>query len=214
MAHYTRKDILELPDLFRKNFVNSLPGLKPAMVVGTLDTQGRTNLSIVSQVIHVGARPPLMGVLFRPGTVPRHTVENLLAIGYFTLNQVATSWIDKAHQTSARYEAGMSEFEAVGLTPWYSTGCPAPYVAEAQVRIGLRPVERHRLSANQTDFIIGSVEEVFFPENALSEDGFLDPEKLGTAAVGGLDSYYSAKKIARFSYAKPDRDLSLLDDPA
>ena len=55
--------------------------------------------------------------------------------------------------------------------------------------------------------MIGKLQEVYFPENCLLEDGFLDLEKAGTITGSALDSYYQPQKIARLSYAKPDRPL-------
>lgn len=204
MQMFTRADILAMEDRFRRNFVNCLPGMKPAMLCGTVDLNGVTNVSIVSQVMHVGANPPFMGVLFRPHTVERHSVENIGLTGFFSLNQIPETHIAQAHQTSARYPREVSEFDATGLTPLFEGNVPAPVVAESPVRIILRAVERRILAVNQTELVIGAVEAVWVNPDALSEDGFLDPGKNGISAVAGLDGYLSGGEWVRFDYAKAD----------
>ncbi|MDO6566914.1 flavin reductase [Alteromonas sp. 1_MG-2023] len=231
-THFSLQDIEALPERYRANFINSLSGFKSASLLGSTD--GRSNnLAIISSVVHVGANPPLLGIIMRPHTVQRDSLSNIKQQGNFTLNHVHTSWTDKAHQTSARYENGVSEFEEVGLTPWFSDTFSAPYVKESAVNIGLK-VEQHFTLCNQTEMVIGEIQEVFIKgsniseravsgnritvngasgfsavESVIAENGFVDEngyvdiESLHTACVSGLDSYHSTQKIAQYPYAKP-----------
>ncbi len=205
---FTKEEILSLEKHFRTNLINSVSGFKSANLVGTAGPGGNTNLAIFSSVIHVGANPPLLGMLFRPVTVARHTYENIKATGVFTLNHVNREIFKAAHQTSARYEDGLSEFEAVGLTPWYSGNFAAPFVKEAAVKTGLRLVEETEIKANGTIFMVGEIVEMILPEGVVSTDGYIDLEKAGTVAISGLDSYHSTERLARLTYAKPDRQPS------
>ena len=66
-------------------FINSLSGYKSANLVGTADHQGRHNLAIVSSVVHLGAQPPLVGMIMRPDVVERHTLANIRETGWYTL---------------------------------------------------------------------------------------------------------------------------------
>ena len=117
--HFTKAQIDALEKHTRTHLINSLSGYKSANLIGTQDLQGNTNLSIVSSVIHLGAHPPLVGMIMRPHSVPRHTFENILQSGVYTINQVNKSIYKQAHQTSARYDKEESEFDATGLTPQY-----------------------------------------------------------------------------------------------
>ncbi|HBF47730.1 MAG TPA: flavin oxidoreductase, partial [Shewanella frigidimarina] len=47
-------------------------------------------------------------------SVPRHTFENIMQTGLYTINHVNQSIYEQAHQTSARYDKDESEFEATG----------------------------------------------------------------------------------------------------
>ncbi len=199
----TNVNILSLEKLFRTNFVNSLSGFKSGNLIGTISKDGKTNLAIFSSVIHVGANPPLIGLLVRPASVPRHTYSNIKETGCFTINHINKEIFKRAHQTSARYDQNFSEFDECGLTPEYSETVKAPYVKESKIKIACRFVEEHQIKTNDTIFIIGEILEVIIPDDVLLNDGYVDIEKAGTIAISALDSYHETKRIARLSYAKP-----------
>ena len=196
-------DFMEMEQRYRAAFFNSLGGFKSLNMVGTVDAQGKTNLSIVNSVFHIGANPPYIGMIIRPDKVERHTLENMLETEWYTLNHVHASIYKQAHQASARYDKSVSEFDACGLTPHFSNACIAPYVKESHICIGLKVAEIKPLEINGTVLVIGSVKEVTIPAETLSADGFVDIELAGSLAGSGLDSYHSTKRIARLSYAKP-----------
>ena len=72
-----RSDIEAMEKRSRANLVNSLAGYKSANLLGSVNGRGQTNLALMSSVLHIGAHPPLVGVLIRPHSVPRHSLENL-----------------------------------------------------------------------------------------------------------------------------------------
>lgn len=95
--HFTQDRIDALDTRTRAHFINSLSGFKSANLIGTQDDQGQTNLSIVSSVFHLGANPPLVGMIIRPHSVARHTFENILQTGFYTINQVNQFIYSQAH---------------------------------------------------------------------------------------------------------------------
>ncbi|WP_394203003.1 flavin reductase family protein [Shewanella waksmanii] len=202
-SHLTQADIAAMEQRYRARFINSLSGFKSANLVGSIDHGGNTNLAIVSSVFHIGADPALMGMIMRPDSVPRDTLSNLKANGSYTLNQVNANTFRRAHQTSARYDADVSEFTEVGLTETFIEGVAAPFVAESQLKIALEVREISKLSLNDTLMVIGEVVHVILPDVALQQDGYIDIEALEAVAVSGLDSYHSCQRLARLSYAKP-----------
>lgn len=205
---FSEEAILQLPDRTRVKFINSLSGFKSANLVGTQSSDGVNNLALVSSVFHVGANPPLMGMLMRPHTVVRDTLQNIKDTGVFTLNHVHASFAAKAHQCSARYPAEQSEFEAVGLLPQMASTVKAPFVAESKIRIALRLEQISLIPANQTELVIGKIVEVELDQGILFEDGYVDIEKAQSVAVSCLDSYHTTKRLDRYSYAKPKQALS------
>lgn len=202
-------DILKLEQRFRTNLINCLSGFKTPHLIGTKSKSGITNLGLFTQVMHVGANPPLMGVLFRPHSVPRHTLENILETKEFTINLVHKAVMKQAHWTSARWEK--SEFEATGLTEYYSSNHFAPFVAESKIKIGLEFKEQHLITANKTILVIGEIKELIIEEELITSDGFLNIEAANTLAMTGLDSYHDTNGINRLSYAKPDIPPKRLD---
>ena len=203
MAEFSAESIQQSDAAFRRNLINSVTGFKSVTLIGTADLQGTTNLSIFSQVVHLGANPPLMGVIFRPHTVPRHTLENMIATGSFTINHFTDQHFREAHHTSARWE--QSEFEACGFRAEYVEGFSAPFVKEAPIQLGLRYEEKHDFSINGTHMVIGSIQHLRVPDEALASDGFIDLESLNIVTCSGLDSYHTTNKLSRLAYARPDR---------
>jgi flavin reductase (DIM6/NTAB) family NADH-FMN oxidoreductase RutF len=203
MPNYHFEDWKNLDGMYRRNFFNSLTGFKSLCLIGTKNAGGKTNLAPFTQVIHIGANPPLTGVLFRPHTVQRDTLENILTTEVFTLNQVLPSFVHEAHYTSASWEE--SEFSATGLVEEYLFNFPAPFVEESRIKWACRLEERLDVKSNGTILIIGRIEHVIVPDEHVGQDGFIDLEAAETLTVSGLDAYHQTQKIARFSYPKPGK---------
>ena len=200
--HFTKARIAALEKHTRTHFINSLSGFKSANLIGTQDSQGNTNLSIVSSVIHLGAHPPLIAMIMRPHSVPRHTFENILATGVYTINHVNSAIYQQAHQTSARYDKNESEFTATGLTAEYLNEFSAPFVQQSRLKYAVKYIEHQHLAVNGTELVIGEIMDVYLDEAALQSDGFLDLQAIDTVAISGLDSYHSTNKLMRLPYAK------------
>lgn len=200
----SQTDIHDMGQRYRVNLINSLSGFKSANIIGTADAEGRTNLSIVSSVFHVGASPPLMGMIMRPHTVVRDTLRNIKENGEYTINHVPTTHFKQAHQTSARYPQNRSEFDACGFSVEKSNSLAAPYVAESLIKIGLIARQVSLIELNSTELVIGEIVELSIAENLISADGYIDIEKGQSVCVSGLDSYHATARLDRLSYAKPD----------
>lgn len=209
--HISREDINTMEQRYRAHFINCLSGFKSANLIGTADKDGNTNLAIVSSVFHLGANPPYVGMIIRPHTVPRGTLENILETGFYTINHVNSEIYMQAHQTSARYEENVSEFDEVGLHAEYSDAHSAPYVKESRLKMAVSFREHKAIELNGTNLVIGEIIEVIVSDSAVNEDGFIDVESLQSVAVSGLDRYHKTTALARLSYAKPDRDPEKID---
>jgi flavin reductase (DIM6/NTAB) family NADH-FMN oxidoreductase RutF len=197
----TQAEILDMDKQYRTNLINSLPGIRAANLIGTIDSSGKTNVAIFNSVVHIGAHPPLMGFIMRPVSVQRDTYQNIKETGSFTINHVTERFYKEAHQTSARHL--QSEFQATGLTEEYSLQFAAPYVAESPVKIGLKWVEELPIKSNETILIIGEIVEVKLDTQMLTAQGILQLNETGSIGVNGLETYYAVAKIAELPYAKP-----------
>ena len=204
---FSASDIEKLSQRYRAEFINSLSGFKSANLVGTRDKQNNNNVCIVSSVVHVGAHPPLLGMIMRPHTVQRDTLENIKTTSVYTLNSVTSKFTQQAHQTSARYPHSVSEFEKVGLHMEDSTVINAPYVAESSIKLSLEVQDIVVLPVNQTELVIGQIVEAILPENSIDKTGYVDIEACDNMAISGLVSYHATQRIARYGYAKPNEEL-------
>jgi flavin reductase (DIM6/NTAB) family NADH-FMN oxidoreductase RutF len=198
-------DIQGMEQRFRTTFINSLAGFKQAVLVGSRSAEGQTNLAIFNSLIHLGANPALFGLISRPAVegVKRHTLQNIMDTGSYTLNFVRSEHFKEAHQTSARYADDVSEFEAVGFQKMYLKDFGAPCVQEAVVWVAMRLEELIPIALNGTTLIVGSIQQVHTNGVEVKEDGFLDLSAADVLLCQGLDAYFSARPIGRLPYAQP-----------
>lgn len=200
MDTYTLDDIFKMEGIFRTNLLNSISGIKSANLIGTTSTDGLTNLAIFNSVMHIGANPPLLSIIVRPHSVERHTYENIKSTGYFTINAVDKSLLERAHLTSGKFAKEVSEFIMCDIKPSFSNLHPAPYVQESPIQIGLRIEEEHLIKSNQTILLIGRIIEIRFPNGGINENGFLEVKKLKLLGVNGLNNYCEIHKVKTMPY--------------
>lgn len=210
--HLDSAELAGLERRYRSALINAVTGFKPANLVGTADTAGTSNCAILSSLVHLGSRPPLLGLIFRPATVPRHTLDNILATGVYTINHLNEACIERGHQTAARYPRGLSEFAAAGLGEHWEPDFPAPFVAEASIRLAMRLREHQPLAINGTHLVIGEIERLTVPDACVDRDGGLDLAAAGSVALSGLDRYYRGTALKRMAYATPERAPRVVAD--
>jgi flavin reductase (DIM6/NTAB) family NADH-FMN oxidoreductase RutF len=202
MITYADTDIADWDRFYRANFINSLTGFKSASLIGTANTTGQPNLAIFSSIVHIGSNPALVGYINRPVQASTHTLANIQATGMYTINHIHPSFLQQAHQTSAKYAADISEFEEVGLTAAYSDGILAPFVKESHIKYALSLQEIIPITLNNTFLVIGKIKTVYIKEGILTNDGFLAIDQANSVCSNGIDAYYSASFINRYKYAK------------
>jgi flavin reductase (DIM6/NTAB) family NADH-FMN oxidoreductase RutF len=198
----SKNDIVQLEQRYRTAFINSLAGFRQAVLVGTKSTDGNSNLAIFNSLIHLGANPALFGLMNRPDSVQRDTLQNIKDTKVYTLNYVKASDYKKAHQTSARYDKGVSEFSKVGFTELYKPSIIAPFVSEAVVQISMQLEEIIPITINGTILIIGSIQSVEMNESLVGKDGFVNLSAAEILISQGLDAYFTSSMIGRLAYAK------------
>jgi len=207
VKHYAIAEIQGWTRIYRANFVNSLSGFKPVSLIATVNKTNQPNLAIFSNIVHLGADPALIGFINRPREAAPHTIRNIEDTGFYTINHILPSFVDKAHQTSAKYPEGVNEFDAVGLTAVSKDGFSVPYVAESHVQMALSLSEIIALS-NGTFLVVGALEHAYVNEKAVAGDVFIELSKEESIVSLGLDAYYETSPLDRYSYAKPDQLLN------
>ncbi len=203
MATYNITEIGKWERFYRSNFINSLTGFKSVNLIGTANTKGETNLGIFSSVVHLGSNPPLIGYINRPVKAAPHTMANIEATGIYTINHIHPSFVQQAHQTSAKYEAAVSEFDEVGLTPEFQENIVAPFVKESIIKYALSLQEIIPIKLNDTFLVIGKVISIQIEKDIVSADGFIHLEKVNSMCSNGVDAYYTTELVERYHYAKP-----------
>ena len=203
MIKLNSEHIALMEKFYRINLINSIAGYKSVNLLGSISSDGITNLAIVSSVFHLGSNPPLLGMVLRPEREHNDTLKNITDTNHYTLNNVLPEWFMQAHQTSASYPSGVSEFDQCGFTKEYLPAFKAPFVRQSSVRIGLEVREMIDMEINGTTIIIGEVIHISADDGIIAEDGLINHQKAESMAVTGLDSYYLPKFVDRLAYAKP-----------
>lgn len=190
---------------YRANFLNSISGFKPLNLIATVDAQGVSNLGLFSNIVHLGADPALVGFVNRPREAAPHTLGNIERSGFYTINHVHPEILARAHQCSAKYPDGVSEFAETGLTEEWVDGLPVPYVRESLIRYALELVQVNPIPMNGTFFVIGRVLQAQLDPSLVCADGFIDISRADSLVSTGLDAYGRVSALARYRYAKPDK---------
>jgi len=93
--HLTQEQIQQTPRIKRLNLINSITGVKPANLIGTVSDDGHTNLAVFSSIVHLGSNPALLGFVLRPQhEVRRDTYDNILQNKCYTINHIHTDFIE------------------------------------------------------------------------------------------------------------------------
>jgi len=204
MQQFTPAEWQSWERFYRANFINSLTGFKSASLIGTVNAQGVPNLGMFSSIVHIGSDPALIGFINRPISAAPHTLANIKANGFYTVNHIQASFLGQAHQTSAKYPDEVNEFTEVGLTEEYIEGVKVPFVKESPIKYLLSLKEIVPITFNATFLVIGQLEKVLMePALQPTSDGFLELEQIGSICSNGLDAYYNTTLINRYAYAKP-----------
>lgn len=201
-------DLEQLDQRYRANLINSLGGFKNAVLIGSLSKAGNENLAIFNSLFHIGANPALCGIVVRPNDEKQNTLGNIIATGQYTINHVKIDFYKQAHQTSAKYAEGESEFKKVGLTSEYRNDIQAPFVKESNVKFACKLLQKIDIEMNGTFIIIGEIVKVIVPDDVINSDGNINLELAQSVCVGGLETYYSTEKLAQLAYAKTDKPIT------
>ena len=110
-------------------------------------------------------------------------------------------WYKQAHQTSASYPLGVSEFETCDFDEYYVDGFKAPFVSQSTIRLGLTLKEIIQISINNTTIVIGEIVEILVNDGLVAGDGNVNHIEAKTMTVAGLDSYLLPNFIGRLAYA-------------
>lgn len=175
---------------------------RPIGWISTISRDGVVNLAPYSQFNNLGYDPPY--VMFSAGSQPddgsrKDSVLNAVETGEFVCN-MATWDLREAVNTSAQFVApDVDEMALAGLDALPSKKVKAPRVAAAPVHLECKfhqsvVLPGHSLQ-NIVHVIIGEVIGVHIRDDALTEDGKLDIERIRPIARLGYFDYTSVDSV-------------------
>jgi flavin reductase (DIM6/NTAB) family NADH-FMN oxidoreductase RutF len=205
MAFFKRKDIDALDKIYKINLINSCSGFKSANLLGSISTEGVSNVAVFSSVIHLGSNPPTLGFILRPTSVPRNTHKNIKEIGHFTINHIHEEIIEDAHHTSAKYPENISEFDVTELEEEFKGEFTAPFVKNAPVQMSMKFIEEIYVPSNDVMLIVSQIEELYVNNALLQEDGLINLSIGKVVAINGLDTYTIPAFKKQLSYQRPKK---------
>jgi flavin reductase (DIM6/NTAB) family NADH-FMN oxidoreductase RutF len=180
---------------------------RPIAFVGTLDEQGRPNLSPFSFFNAFGVNPPV--VAFSPafrgsdGT-PKHTFLNIKATGEFTVSVVSYSMVEQVSLASSDFPEGVDEFVKAGFTKLPSVKIRPFGVAESPMVLECRLL--HHIDFGRgpgsANLLIGEV-VMFHIKDSVFDGKYLNAERLDLVARMGGPLYCRASGPAVFTLDKP-----------
>lgn len=180
---------------------------RPIAFVGTSDSEGRDNLSPFSFFNAFGANPPT--VAFSPafrGTdgSAKHTFENVLETGEFTVSVVSYDMIERMNLASADWPRDVDEFTAAGFTKAPSTRITPPGVLESPMFMECTLTKHVPLGEGPAsgNLLIGQV-RMFHIRDSVFEGKYPSIDRLDLVARMGGPYYCRASGDAVFSVAKP-----------
>jgi flavin reductase (DIM6/NTAB) family NADH-FMN oxidoreductase RutF len=180
---------------------------RPIALVGTMDKEGRPNLSPFSFYNAFGANPPVVVVSpsfsGKDGT-PKHTFENILDTKEFTVSAVSFSMVEQISLASSPYPRGVDEFIKAGFSKLPSERIKAPGVSESPFVMECRLMQYVDTGGKPAsgNLLIGEV-VMFHVRDSAFEHEKLDPHRLDLVARMGGEWYCRASGDALFRLPKP-----------
>ena len=201
--HLDKKDIKSLEKYKKINLINSITGIKPALLVGTKGHNELTNLAVFSSIVHISSNPSLLGFFLRTNKkIRRDTFENIIENNEYTFNHVHAPIVKKAHCTSIKFDKDISEFDVCNFSEDYIEGFTAPFVKESNVKIGMILREIVEMGCTESKLIIGEIDHILIKKEFLEKDHSLNLEKCKSIGVCGLNHYYESTKNISLPYAR------------
>lgn len=166
---------------------------RPIAWVSTRSVDGVDNLAPYSYFNAVGTDPPTL--MFCPANkadgTKKDTLVNIERTGQFVVNLVSASLVGGMNQSSAEYDADVSEFEASGMTRRDSLHVRVPRVAQAlaSIECQLHSVVLLGHGPGGANLVIGRIVAIHVEDRCLGSDGQIDPEKLDLVGRMGGTAY-------------------------
>ena len=193
-----------------RNPFNALITPRPIAWVASRDADGVDNLAPFSFFNGAAYEPPIASVAFTGAKLGaekggrKDSLANIEASGVFSINLVPTSLTDAMNASAAHLPAGVSEFEAAGVTPVACSEIPCARVAESPATLECQLIEVVNLpndGPGRNATVFGRVVGVHIADGIL-KNGFVDPTSFHPLARMGYLDYTSITEV--FTLKRPD----------
>lgn len=172
---------------------------RPIAFVSSINKEGITNLAPFSFFNGISSKPPciMIAVSRLPDSSKKDTLRNIEETSEFVVN-FSSEWIaGPLVHCASNYPYGVSEFEAVGLTPLQSTKIKPPRVKESPAHFECRThkvVEIGDGKVGSTSIVIGEIVAFHLWDKALIE-GRIDAKTLKPISRLGGISYATLGEV-------------------
>ena len=167
----------------------------PIALISTVGEDGVYNAAPFSLIVPISYKPPIILVSFglRRGQ-KKDTLRNMEYSQDFVVNTMEDSLIQSTIQTSVDYPGDVDEIKEVGLTAVASDRVKAPRIAEAQVSLECRLMQRLELGEELRNVVFGEV-VLAHVKDELWVDGNLDISKRRAVGRLGRGTYCRIRDI-------------------
>lgn len=152
------------PDTDPYDLLTSIVVPRPIAWITSVGADGVGNLAPHSFFNVACARPPVISFA---SVGRKDTLRNVLATGYFVVNLVSEGLAEVANASSAPFEAGVDEAEALGVALEPSEVVPVPRVTDSAASIECRLHSSIKLG--DSHLVLGEVKAITVDEGALEE---------------------------------------------
>ncbi len=184
----------------RHNPLNVLVAPRPIGWISTISHSGVANLAPFSYFNAISADPAML--MFAPNAKPdgchKDTLRNLGEVPQFVVNIVSAQMIGAMNATSATFEFGIDEFDAVGIAraPCVNVRPPRVDAAAASLECEVHDVIALPAGASGrgSHLVIGNVVGIHIAQSCI-RDGAVDQLSLAQVARLGRNDYTVVREI-------------------
>jgi len=188
---------------------------RPIAFVGSVDKEGRSNLSPFSFFNAFGVNPPV--ICFSPAFAgrtgkPKDTLLNILETEECTVSIITYDMVHQASLASAPFERGVDEFVKAGFTKLPSQKVRASGVAESPFVMEAKLLKHVDFGGKpgSANMLICEVLLIHIREDILNDNGGIDPRKIDhVARMGG--PWYSRAAQGLFELPQPSKVIHGFD---
>ncbi len=181
---------------------------RPIALAGTIDKEGRPNLSPFSFFNAFSANPPVL--VFSParrGTdgTTKDTFENIKEVDEVVINVVTEDIVEQASLSSGNYPKGVNEYEKAGFTALPSESVKPFRVKESPVQFECKVMDVIELGdqGGAGNLVICRILKIHINDDILDDQGRIINEKIKLVGRMGGNDYIKAFGNSLFQIPKP-----------